>query len=126
MADRGDGASGLTPSGGARIQPGWWRYLTWLLLVGVFGWYWFSPSDGQQQATVAYSEFKQDVRDDRVMSVTMRGDRVSGRLRAADANDASEAPDGGARAAAPTSFVSAARAAPASAGGTTNAALLTG
>jgi cell division protease FtsH len=58
-----------------------WRYLVWILVVLVFSYYWFDLSQTQQQQTLSYTEFKEKIRAGKVASVTLQGDRVTGRLR---------------------------------------------
>ncbi|MDZ7737108.1 MAG: ATP-dependent metallopeptidase FtsH/Yme1/Tma family protein [Gammaproteobacteria bacterium] len=74
-------------------QPGnWdWRLVFWILVMALMVSWLF---DGQRSATevrIAYSEFKQAVRDDRVQEITIKGENIHGQFKettAADQNGA--------------------------------------
>ncbi|MCG6985764.1 MAG: ATP-dependent zinc metalloprotease FtsH [Thiocapsa sp.] len=70
--------------------PLWWRYLVWFLVFFTFSWYLFNLGGEQAEVaqTLSYSTFKDKVRGDEVAEITFEADRVSGRLRVADARAA--------------------------------------
>ena len=59
-----------------------WRYVAWALAISAFMYYYWSSSleTGKHQ-TVAYSEFKNKVREDAVLKVTLQGERITGVYR---------------------------------------------
>ncbi|MEA1921740.1 MAG: ATP-dependent metallopeptidase FtsH/Yme1/Tma family protein, partial [Pseudomonadota bacterium] len=61
----------------------WWRYLIWFFVILAFSWSWSNPGQNQAQK-FSYTEFKEKVRANEVTSVTLQGDRVSGKLRKLD------------------------------------------
>jgi len=71
------------PKGSVNAQPKWlpwWRYLLWFFVIMAFSWYWSSPAQNQSQR-FSYSEFKNKIRANEVIGITLQGDRVSGNLR---------------------------------------------
>ena len=66
-----------------------WRYLAWLLaalfILGV--WQASRPGSGGMEE-ISYTQFKQQVQQDRVESVTIRGDQVTGRYHADETSQA--------------------------------------
>jgi cell division protease FtsH len=52
-------------------------------MIALLSWYWFTPDDSQQAQSVSYTEFRNQVRADKVAAVTLRGDQVSGTLKKA-------------------------------------------
>lgn len=68
-----------------------WQQLIFLfLLFFVFAWYWFDGSKASEPQTISYTQFKEKVRADDVVSVTIQGDRVLGTLRQAETSTVPE------------------------------------
>ncbi len=70
------------PKGFANVPPqwlSWWRYLLWFFVVLALSSYWFNPDQNQPQR-FSYTEFKNKVRANEVVIVTLQGDQVSGSL----------------------------------------------
>jgi len=57
-----------------------WVILSWLLLLYLFGGL-FSPTPAER--TISYTEFKQKVKDGRVVEVTLKGNEITGKLKQA-------------------------------------------
>jgi len=57
-----------------------WVVLSWLLLLYLFGGL-FSPTSAER--TISYTEFKQKVKDGRVVEVTLKGNEITGKLKQA-------------------------------------------
>jgi cell division protease FtsH len=55
----------------------WWRYLSWFIVLLIFTWFFFNPTD-DGKLSVPYSQFKSEVADDQVVWVQFQGDRISG------------------------------------------------
>ena len=64
-----------------------WRYVVWIMLLLLFSWYWFDVSRTAVFHELAYSEFKERVREDAVASVLIRGQQVVGEFRDAGVLD---------------------------------------
>ncbi len=67
-------------------QPsGWhgfdWRIVVWIVLVWLFASYFFGRWEGPTQMPLSYSEFKQDVRDEKVSEITVRGQQITGTFK---------------------------------------------
>lgn len=73
------------PEASQQLLP-WWRYLLWFLIIWAITYYWIDLIEPPQQQVLAYSEFKDSIRADKIISVTLKGDQVSGRLKLVDAD----------------------------------------
>ena len=92
------GSAGSEPSGPRNLPAQQWRYVIWLLLIAGAVWYWASYNQTPEPQALSYTDFKAKVRDDDVVSVTLNGDQVTGRLRTPEqgqVNAASAATKGG-------------------------------
>lgn len=69
-----------------------WRPLVWILVVMLFSLYWAGQARQMQYAQLAYSEFKDRLRDDQVAEVTLRGQQLTGQLRVAEQMPAEQMP----------------------------------
>ena len=81
-------AQSAPPSGKNDMNRGFaegfgWRPLVWILVVMLFSLYWAGQARQMQSTQLAYSEFKERLRNDRVAEVTLRGQQLTGQLRAA-------------------------------------------
>ncbi len=61
------------PGGGKKIQPSW-NWLIILLFVGLIGWTLLSDDQGNAQKEVSYSEFKELVKGDVLLSININTD----------------------------------------------------
>ena len=59
-----------------------WRYIVWILILIAFSWYWFGVSQVTVRQLLAYTEFKELVREEQVASVVFRGQVLLGEFRA--------------------------------------------
>lgn len=68
------------------IQPLSWQQLLWFLIFFVFAWYWFVEFTNKQSEPqeFSYTQFKKKIRSNEIVSVTLQGDRVSGRFQQVD------------------------------------------
>jgi len=69
-----------------------WQTLMWVLLIWIAGAYLlqlFSPASGPQQ--LAYSEFKQMVREGKIVEITMKGDQIQGKITSGAGSSAAAA-----------------------------------
>jgi cell division protease FtsH len=60
-----------------------WRYIVWFLVLLVLSWYWFGVSQVAERQELAYTEFKDRVREEQVASVVFRGQVILGEFRGA-------------------------------------------
>ncbi len=60
-----------------------WRSIVWILVLLIFSWYWFGVSQIPQRQELAYTEFKERVRQEEVARVVFKGQTVLGELRTA-------------------------------------------
>jgi cell division protease FtsH len=60
-----------------------WRYIVWFLALLVLSWYWFGVSQVAERQELAYTEFKDRVREEQVASVVFRGQVILGEFRGA-------------------------------------------
>jgi cell division protease FtsH len=60
-----------------------WRYIVWILLLLAFSWYWIGVGQAPERQELAYSEFKDRVREEEVASVVFKGQTVLGEFRSA-------------------------------------------
>ncbi len=60
-----------------------WRYIAWFLLLVAFSWYWYGVGQAPQRQELAYTEFKDHVREEQVASVVFKGQTVLGEFRGA-------------------------------------------
>ncbi|PCH61311.1 MAG: cell division protein FtsH [Gammaproteobacteria bacterium] len=58
-----------------------WRYIVWALVLLTFSWFWFGANQVAQRQDLAYSEFKDRVRQEEVASVVFKGQTVFGEFR---------------------------------------------
>ena len=62
-----------------------WRILLWILLLWLFGAYLFRGiATEQTPRNIAYTQFKNDIRQGKIAEITMRGDEIHGEMIAAD------------------------------------------
>jgi cell division protease FtsH len=91
------------PDDGRHTSPFGWRYYVWLLVLLAFVFYWVAITGGQGVAQIPYSQFKQDLRNGKIASVTMEGENISGQYKgekkAAAQGKAAKKPEGGEQAA---------------------------
>jgi len=77
--------SNNTPSENPRQQMlPWWHYFLWFVLALMFMQYLYNPAEDQWQS-LSYTEFKEKVKAKQVASITLQGDKISGKLRQPDA-----------------------------------------
>ena len=69
------------PTDGRGLSPFGWRYYVWLLVLLAFVFYWAAITGGQGVAQVPYSQFKQELRDGKIASVTIQGENISGEYK---------------------------------------------
>lgn len=62
----------------------WWHYFLWFVLALMFMQYLYNPAEDQWQS-LSYTEFKEKVKAKQVASITLQGDKISGKLRQPDA-----------------------------------------
>ena len=60
-----------------------WRYVVWIVLLLAFSWYWYGVGQAPVRQELAYSDFKERVREDEVASVVFKGQLVIGEFRGA-------------------------------------------
>ncbi len=60
-----------------------WRYVVWIVLLLAFSWYWYGVGQVPLRQELAYTEFKDRVREDEVASVVFKGQTVLGEFRGA-------------------------------------------
>jgi cell division protease FtsH len=60
-----------------------WRYVVWIVLLLAFSWYWFGVGQAPLRQELAYTEFKDRVREEAVASVVFKGQLVTGEFRGA-------------------------------------------
>ena len=53
-----------------------WRLLLWVVMAVLISSWVFNQQRGGAVTTLAYSEFKQDIRQDKVASITVKGQQV--------------------------------------------------
>jgi cell division protease FtsH len=58
-----------------------WRYIVWVIVLVAFSWYWFGVSQAPERQVLAYTEFKDRVREEQVASVVFKGQKVLGEFR---------------------------------------------
>ena len=58
----------------------WWRYAAWLIVLLIFSWFWWAPTDTAVKE-LPYSQFKTEVGEDNVSRVEFQGDRIRGEFR---------------------------------------------
>ena len=58
-----------------------WRLLLWVVMAVLISSWVFNQQRGGAVTTLAYSEFKQDIRQDKVASITVKGQQVHGRFK---------------------------------------------
>jgi cell division protease FtsH len=58
----------------------WGRLIVWMVVLVLFSWFWFKPSDSGLQE-LSYTAFKTAIGEDRVAWVQFQNDRVNGRYR---------------------------------------------
>jgi cell division protease FtsH len=63
-----------------RFSLPWRSPLGWLAVIVLMIWYWASVTQNQPP-TLSYTDFKDKIRSDAIVSVTLQGDQVSGYLR---------------------------------------------
>ncbi len=84
------------PRGESENRNVYWRSLVWILVVMVVIFFWVgSLEDGGRTEGLAYTEFKQAVREGRVATVTIEGQQISGRYSEPSQAAPQPAPDGG-------------------------------
>lgn len=59
----------------------WQQLLLWFLAFFLFAWYWFDLDKGDEPKEFSYTQFKQKVRANEVITVTLQGDRVFGTMQ---------------------------------------------
>ena len=74
-----------------------WRFLVWMMALLLLGMWLMEDQAGSGPETLAYSAFKQAVRDGRVAEVTIKGDRIRGRYQGESAEVRAEQGTGGPR-----------------------------
>ncbi|MGD8350863.1 MAG: ATP-dependent zinc metalloprotease FtsH [Gammaproteobacteria bacterium] len=55
----------------------WWRYAVWLIVLLIFSWFWWSPTDTSIKE-LPYSQLKTEIGKDNVAWVEFQGDRIRG------------------------------------------------
>ena len=63
-----------------RFSLPWWSPLGWLAIILLIFWYWAYVTQNQP-LTLSYTDFKDKVRSDAIVSITLQGDQISGYLR---------------------------------------------
>ncbi|MFC6669295.1 ATP-dependent metallopeptidase FtsH/Yme1/Tma family protein [Marinobacterium aestuariivivens] len=77
--DPQDRPSGGGSGGAPPPQMSGLRMIAWFLAVMLFTYYWLGVTESQQQE-LSYTQFKERVRANEVVSVTMQGERITGQL----------------------------------------------
>jgi cell division protease FtsH len=60
-----------------------WRYIVWILMLLALSWYWFGVGHAPERQDLAYSEFKDRVREEEVASVVFKGQTILGEFHGA-------------------------------------------
>ena len=60
-----------------------WRYIVWILMLLALSWYWFGVGQAPERQELAYSEFKDRVREEAVASVVFKGQTILGEFHGA-------------------------------------------
>jgi cell division protease FtsH len=58
-----------------------WRLLLWIAMVMLISFWVFNQQRGGPVTTLAYSQFKQDIRQDKVASITVKGQQIHGQFK---------------------------------------------
>jgi cell division protease FtsH len=78
----------IPDKGGSLFDPGQaplplWRYMVWILVLLALSSFWFGVGQAPERQELAYSEFKDRVREEQVASVVFKGQEVLGEFRSA-------------------------------------------
>ena len=78
----------IADKGGPFLDPGQaplplWRYMVWMLVLLALSSFWFGVGQAPERQQLAYSEFKDRVREEQVASVVFKGQTVLGEFRSA-------------------------------------------
>ncbi len=78
----------IPDKGGSLFNPGQaplplWRYMVWMLVLLALSSFWFGIGQAPERQELAYSEFKDRVREEQVASVVFKGQTVLGEFRSA-------------------------------------------
>jgi cell division protease FtsH len=60
-----------------------WRYIVWILVLMALSWFWFGVGQAPERQELAYTEFKDRVREEQVASVVFKGQIVLGEFHGA-------------------------------------------
>ncbi len=72
---------GMKPDSRIPQSTGWWKYLLIFFLFWVAGSYFFNVFNENPSATIAYSTFKNQVKDGNVDHITMKGNDITGKFK---------------------------------------------
>ena len=78
----------IADKGGSLFDPGQaplplWRYMVWMLVLLALSSFWFGVGQAPERQELAYSEFKDRVREEQVASVVFKGQTLLGEFRSA-------------------------------------------
>ncbi len=78
----------IADKGGPFLDPGQaplplWRYMVWMLVLLALSSFWLGVGQAPERQQLAYSEFKDRVREEQVASVVFKGQTVLGEFRSA-------------------------------------------